>query len=597
MIGSAIFYIKKDNIYLLPTIHYNMEMAVYTHLVLKALNPSCIAVELPQEIQETCIHAATRLPDYSLIKTNNDIYYPCESCDSSFEGLRFAIENQIPGYCIDRYTNTYPEVNQPLPDPYTIFPIGLKTYYSYCHSYVSSIHLKEDAIREKQMAFRLKELSCYYENVLFIGGMSHIKNILSILEKGFFKKIDDLQDVSSQLMTVCLSSLREVMGECGWITSSYELFREKNEQIAMINRRQRHFQLYKSAAMRYTEKTGNAFRKANLKNLMKYGRNLALTKGMLVPNLYQLLVAAKGCVDHNYAYEVWELATTFPYFKNIDGLSQVTISAEKIWGNSKKIHFDLKSKKDKKLNFSKRDKKNTSFQFDRSPNGGICSYPPEDLAIENFGKFLRKKGLSILQNEIFSSIPFTTGLGDGLDIKETIRHFHEKQLYVKVEARPILVPGSVVIIFDEDKESKEKYPWKITWHGEHNQESDMAFFASSLTHNIVGPGISRCEYGGFMLTYPPQRVFNVWADEDYVFCLTKSEVLLAAAIDYALTNSIIYIAAKPPRNYFKQLAGRHGKKIIYHPITRISSYILNKLRAFHVLDSHDRRSSADAYIW
>ena len=42
---------------------------------------------------------------------------------------------------------------------------------------------------------------------------------------------------------------------------------------------------------------------------MKFARNYALVKGGLMPDLYQLLSAAKGCVEHNYAYEVWELAT------------------------------------------------------------------------------------------------------------------------------------------------------------------------------------------------------------------------------------------------------------------------------------------------
>ncbi len=47
----------------------------------------------------------------------------------------------------------------------------------------------------------------------------------------------------------------------------------------------------------------------------------------------------------------------------------------------------------------------------------------------------------------------------------------------------------------KDKEYKEHYPWRTTWIGEHAQESDMAFYATDLRDNVVGPGISRCEYG------------------------------------------------------------------------------------------------------
>ena len=159
------------------------------------------------------------------------------------------------------------------------------------------------------------------------------------------------------------------------------------------------------------------------------------------------------------------------------------------------------------------------------------------------------------------------------------------------------------MIFDEDAPDetdtsfKEKYPWRTTWLGEHNQESDMSFYASSMTEKVVGPGISRCEYGGFMMSYPPRRLFDVWNDPDYAPLRTKAEVLLAAAIDYAVKPLIVYAAAKPPRSLLKSYAKRFGKKIVYIPIGQLSPITLNKLRIFHVLDGHDKRSIADEYIF
>ncbi len=54
---------------------------------------------------------------------------------------------------------------------------------------------------------------------------------------------------------------------------------------------------------------------------------------------------------------------------------------------------------------------------------------------------------------------------------------------------------SLVVIYDEDE---SKYPYTITWLGEHHQESDMAFYATNPEDRTVGPGIQKAIYGGFL---------------------------------------------------------------------------------------------------
>ena len=359
--------------------------------------------------------------------------------------------------------------------------------------------------------------------------------------------------------------------------------------------------LYKAAAAPYKEHTGNTFPGYHIRNLMKFSRNYALISNHLMPDTFQILSAAKGCVDHNYAYEVWELACIYPYAKNIENLQELSLTPQEIWGQSKMIHFHLKQRTEKSKLFQQRRKNRSNFKFQPPNPFSICSYPPEDVVVENFGEFLQKKGTQILSEENARSIPFTTSLEDGIDTRETIRHWHEKKLYVKAKGKPPGGVGSVVIIFNEDDISdnpgaQEKYTWKTTWLGEHEQESDMAFYATDMMQKVIGPGISRCEYGGFMMSYPPRRMFNIWDDPDYETCRNKPEVLLAAAIDYAVKPVIVYVASKPPRTVMRSYASRFGKKIVYIPIGQLSPIMLNKIRAFHVLGGHDKRLIADEYI-
>jgi len=603
------FYLQAGNIYGVPALHYKMESAQEVKKVFEYLQPDCVAVELPEVHSQLFLRAVSRLPDISLVevekKDGSFHYYPCEPCDPSCEALRSALEKQIPAYCIDRTVDDYPAYQDPLPDPYAITRIGLKPYYdAYLEN--SSLFPKDplDQTRELHMGRRLKELSLRYDKVLFVGGMSHLMPIMESVFLSSFPPDAPSYEPSASLCTLTEESLREVMGECGWITAAYEQWRSQlaeHHLLHILDRQRMIYQLYKSAADLYSEVTGYPFRGYHLRNTMKFARNYALFHLQLMPDLYQIIAAAKGCVNHQYAYEVWLLATYYPFHTNIDNLPEKALSAKEVWSGSKKVHFHLTQKSRKGL-LRHRQKDKGHLQYAPSYTS-ICSYPPEDLIIENFGVFLKKKGNSLLREEKSRTVPMTVSLEDGLDLRETIRRWHEKKFFVKVKARPQDSVTTVVVVFTEDSPHEssspyeEKYPWKLSWIGENAQESDMALYATSPQQNIVGPGISRCEYGGFMMTSPRGRLYDVWDDPDYNECQTKAEVLLMAAIDYAVKPAVVYVAEKPPHARMKSFASFYGKKIIYLPLHQLSPVLLQKIRIFHVLDGHEKREIAGDYIF
>ena len=97
--------------------------------------------------------------------------------------------------------------------------------------------------------------------------------------------------------------------------------------------------------------------------------------------------------------------------------------------------------------------------------------------------------------------PFTTSILDGIDLRETIRKWYEKRIYVRHFQKIHGEVGSVVVIFDEDRDNR--YSYMTTWLGENQNESDMAFYSTFPFDNLVGPGIGRGEYGGFLMSLPP----------------------------------------------------------------------------------------------
>jgi len=325
-----------------------------------------------------------------------------------------------------------------------------------------------------------------------------------------------------------------------------------------------------------------------------------LQDDMLLPDLFQLLAAARGCIDDNFAHALWRLSTCYPWQSENSDLATISISPEDIWGGSRHIRFRPRQKRNKSLSriglLKRKREKRPGEWLESFDDPSICSYPEEDIAIENYGRFLKIKGSMQLSEELSRSEKFSTSLLDGIDMRETLRNIHEGNIYVREQQRAKGGVGCLVVIFDEDHK-KDRFPYRMTWLGEHDQESDMAFYATDPAENIVGPGICRCEYGGFLLSYPPRRMMDVWHDSDYQMAKSRSEVLLMAALDYSIEKHVVYVATKPPRSIFKQMSARQDRKIVYIPLGSLSPQKLKHLRIMHILSGKDKREIAKEYIW
>lgn len=377
--------------------------------------------------------------------------------------------------------------------------------------------------------------------------------------------------------------------------------------LGALDRQRVYKGLIELAARYYTNNTGEEFKLWQHRNFNQFARRYAHLQGKLLPGLLPMIYAARACVDHNYAYEFWDLATFYPWqSENEDSAKEFDFDGENLEiGGVRLKHFEFHRTFPRLRQAMNRvpiperetpsdDPSDWSGHFE---SGRICSYPPEDIVIEDYGRYLQKKAVKVQSEAHSRTEPFTTSLLDGIDMRTTLRNWADGQkLYVREEKKIQGGTGSVVIIFDQDKDNT-KYPWCITWHGEHDQESDMAFYATDRHRMVIGPGIARCEYGGLMLSYPPRRLANVWSDPYYQPAKTKAEVLLFAAIDYCQDRHIVYVADQAPRSYFFQLAQRLGKKLVYLPIGTLSPTSLERIRVFHVLAGHRYRELAKNFIW
>ena len=580
--------------------------------------PDAVAVEYPKTLREPLLKGLKRLPLLSVVlyreKDGTHVYLPLEPTDGVVEAARLALAYDLPLHLVDRDLDSMPQISEAFPDPYAIQRVG---HTAYCQAYAAQSSgpqpAHEDLLREANMAYRLQQLQKKHRRLLFVCGISHYPRILARLSQVQAQPIGRLHREGVILAHLHERSSQEIMSEIPYLSAAYEkqrlellaMWQDRQDAVAPLDRLQQHETLLQEAARQHRRNSQEEVTPQQFAVLRRFARNYVLIQGYLAPDFYQLVVASRGAVDDNYAYEVWDLGSRYPWQEENPDLPTIELRGEDLFLNRKKILFHRRFHTMRRRLVPVPVQKRRLTQprpgdWQRQWQGHmICSHPPEDLVIEGWGHYIKKKAGQILASENSRTTLFTSSLMDGIDLRATIRNWHEGKLYVK-ENRPLRGKvGSVVLIFDEDlavQGKLERFPWRVTWLGEHEQESDMAFYATPAGQNVVGPGISRSYYGGFMLTYPPMRVYDIWQDSFFDLARTKPERLLLAAIDYCEESQVAYIAANPPRSWCHTVANRYRKKIIYLPLGMFSPVFLKKIRTFHVLDGHHVREYANEYI-
>jgi hypothetical protein len=588
----------------LPVVPGRMELAIEVREAILRAKPQVVALELPVTLQQAYLRAVARLPEISVIfytdesEEDRAVYVPVEPADPFVEAIRSAREIGADIVFADPDSGERPHLPDAYPDPYAIRHIGLEKYVEAYRVYPQE-RSEELARHADGIAWKLQ--GCHpLARVLVIVSLNLLDPVLDSMEQPQAQPMARLRRPGVQVVNPAPECLAEITIEYPYLQYRYEQFRRLATDLKLIDRRHAQLALFREAEKSYEANTGEQMTHWQRRLLARYARNLALADQALMPGIFDLTVAARSIVDDNYGWEVWDTAGRYPPQKQASDVMTVKISGEEVWLDTRKIRLRRRLPSPKRrlrpVGLKPRKKEKYPGEWARQLDGNsICSYPPEDLVIEDYGRFLKKKGKSILSEERTRTEPFTTSLLDGIDLRETIRNWHQKKIYVRQFQKIAGNVGSVIVVFDEDRE--DRYPYMTTWLGEHQNESDMAFYSTFPFDHLVGPGIGRGEYGGFLMSLPARRMWDVWHDPDYDLAETKPERLLLAGLDYSLERFVVYVAARPPRSMFRSIAARFGRTIIYIPIGQLSPLALKKIRVVHVLDGYDKREMAKEYIW
>lgn len=642
---------------ILPVLHERIEFAEVVRLAWEHEPPDSVVVEIPSSLEKLWLQAVRRLPAISVLlyqdRSGQTIYLPVHPGDPMVEAARRALDAGIPVRCGDLDVDGYADYRDSIPDSFAVTRLGYPAFLDAVLQVEKPRDPHDDA-REASMAYHVQESGP--GSVLVVCGMHHAMPLRALVTEEHAAPLTPPRRQAARLVHLHPESLGEVLHDLPFFLAVHEVRRlglpPLPEPIAVdhsaietpspfrVLSGGAHASTGEDALRRAIDQAAHACQPSDgdgngaavaifdrlrvqrsllaaaetslrvqlpdedvhswqRRNLARYSRNLALHSGMLTPDLFDLIVATRGCVSENYASEVLRIATSYPdQAESAVDLPTAKIRADEMFDGVRRVRLQPRRRRPKRGDWGRllRQRRKEKFPgewltgFD---SDAICSFPPEDLIIEEFGRYLQKRGKQVLSDENSRTVPFTTSVLDGIDVRETIRHWSEGRLYVRESGRTPGEVGSVVIVFDDDE---TRYPYEQTWLGEHDQESDMAFFSTDPAQGIAGPGICRVTYGGLMLSHPPRRMADVWTDPDYRMAETRGELLLLAAMDYSTENLVVHVAAKPPRSILRQLASRLGIKIQHLPIGTLSPTTLKRIRVMHILSGYDKRNIAPEFI-
>ena len=570
-------------------------------------------------------------------------YVPVDPCQSVIVAIRAAMGEHIPRAYIDLETNQFKPYATVMPDPFAVRHVSPQRFAAAVLPSITRPPDTQTRQRMVHMAMQLHRLQRRHERVLLVTSVLHwpwvreaytqISTNKSAFGPPTPRKPQPLSDPapnqpsSNDLPVGAEATLTEpehdeveepirygvdprtllfLFGELPFITGLYERARaglEDDEDLQIDGVKE----LLIAAKNTYRSELGNRARRVtplHLSKCLQYIRNLSLIHRRMTPDLITIVTAAKQILGDQYALHVAENANDYVYddqLSNVSDLATVKLGIDQARlpdGETVSLVNRLPGPPISwctlKLQRRPNDREKDSWKYRWNPYSQ-CSFPPEDDRIENFRTRVFDRARAIMGNDLARTEKFTTSVKDGIDIRDTLRHWYEKQIYVKVVPPSRGTLDACVMLFDSPADPRD-YRWRTTWFAEHNSESTLAFFATPFQAQMVGPGIGMSTYGGAMFLFPPIAIQDIWTDPRFDFTETLEERLVAAACFHSQGRQIAILSSLPPGNGFRKLARRFKKQLVHVPLSSFSDEQVQQLRMVHVLNGSEVRSYAEEFI-
>lgn len=463
-----------------PSFHYDGVFGRVVHEIFALAPPKAVALELPPEMQPELEWAAGCWPGpvVSIATTRGRgaaaTTLPFVPGDSILVSFRLATAERVPFAFVDRNIFTTPKERAARSCRLPGAELAGRTGGDYVA--VADALMAQDPVgpgdlgREAAMARHLAALMEQYESVLWVGGLAHWGRIEARLRSADFSsaRVRQASPLRWRRGRLAPSALLRMTGQSPWRIRYFAGSPVTFDPLEVVRRL-----LHESGEQTLAE-VGSPHEPCTAIDRARagiYARNLAATETLREePQMSELIVAARNIVGPRYAARVYRLGMaeqTTVAAAALDPLTFETHADQQIagyrfrgrWVTVEPWHpvdrAILSIPDDVEIERSERDADYAELPPPRAGEKFYWgAYPPDQAEYEAFVDYVLRRA-SISDPGEARVMPFTNGLADGLDVRTTIRFWHEDQLYVREERRGHLNVRNGVIDWTSDTEQSD----------------------------------------------------------------------------------------------------------------------------------------------
>ncbi|MEQ1830894.1 MAG: hypothetical protein ABL921_33415 [Pirellula sp.] len=619
------------NLTLLPVVHGSASYAVAVRRYLLENAFDCIAVPLPPTFRDAVLAGVGELPTASAVvqrQSNLDkpktqtpqqkrlyslpvaSFVPIDPCQPVIAAIRFAMAERVPIVFIGHEGSIREPEASVVPDPFALRTTTIERYCAATLPAISPPHSLERRHGIRFVARQSVELRTKYKRSLLLCDLRDwpwLREEIRLLKDDEVNRgtaLDANQEDLDLASNYAVDSrtLLFLFGELPFITGLYERARQTlddDSRLVVDGIKE----LLVSTRQSYVADLGNRARKITpmlLSQCLKFIRNQTLLDRQFSPSFYTIARSSQQVLGDQYTIHLVEAAQNYPFEEPLPwptiriGIEQGYLPVEGHMRLINRLAGPSMAWQSLELNRPpiKADKKKWSMRWNPYQQ---CSWPDEDTRIESFRNRVVERAQGLIGADLARSEKFTTSLKDGLDLRETLRHWYDGSLYVKVNPPNIGTLDAAVMLFDNEPDPQE-YSWRATWFAEHDEESTLAFYATPYQKEMLGPGVAVSTYGGAMFLFPPKSIADIWEDERLDFADTMEQRLVAAACLHSEARHVACLSWTSPGLALKKIAKLFKRSLVHVPLNHFSDSTVQQLRTFHVLNGKQVRTYAAHFI-
>jgi len=622
-----------ENLAAVPSYHYEPVFAREVRRTLEAFRPTAVALECPDLLRAELEWAVSCWPT-PVASEAAPFLYPFVPGDSILEAFRLARERGIDVHLVDLAVADAierPRVRLPGAEfAPRVGPLFLEAVDALQGA--AGPTAEGDAAREAHMARRLARLMRDSERVLWVGGAAHWPALHRRLTQGDFGAPPARARRKGAFVRMRLAgfALQYVAsGRLPYLVSRYARAPDRYDEAEALQ----------SLALEAV--APEPFPARDVSRVLVYARNLVASFELSErPSLWELFTAASAVLGERYAARLVRVAIqekisegardlpalTYEIQQDREGLrcgARWVMSVPWAPGEGRRvIRVRLPPEELRRLE--------TGNLYDELPEGGggdrWYDVFPSDLAdYEAFVQLVLRSATTTVFGDS-EARPFRSGLRDGIDVRATLRHWHEGTLFVREPTREKVRITNAVIDFEGRTESAaflrgERPPTSqagssqcVFW-----PDSDGVIIPWTESEKLRIGSISRlCRVNDTVQEHPlVQRLHRGLSfvsldrpndaprDAHGGFFGQVIEPLLSLVLDpeeedaleswlrvfFAFTRGkpVAYFSRYVPGQGVHAVARQHGVRVVHVPLSRIPAELRLRNRTFRIMSLTDRQ--------